>query len=139
MVQSAEYISGLAVSPDGTQIAFSVADALNRFSTWVVPAPLGGVLRPLLSPGNSGLQWSPDGTRIAFIQTGGSLGDALIVADADGQNETILAKREGARHIHWPRWSGDGKYIYFNHGPQNFTSSRPEYFALLPPAARSNP
>ena len=120
MVQSAEYISGLAVSPDGTQIAFSVADTLNRFSTWVVPAPLGGMLRPLRSPGYSGLQWSPDGARIAFVETGGSLGDALIVADADGQNETILAKREGARHIHWPRWSGDGKYIYFNHGPQNF-------------------
>ena len=52
--------------------------------------------------------------------TGGPLGDALVVADADGQHETVLAKREGARHIHWPRWSGDSKYIYFNHGPQNF-------------------
>jgi Tol biopolymer transport system component len=48
------------------------------------------------------------------------LGDALIVADADGQNETIVAKREGARHIHWPRWSADGRYVYFNHGAQNF-------------------
>ena len=120
IVQSADYISGLAVSPEGTQIAFSVLDSLNRISSWVVPAPLGGVPRKLLADGHSGLQWSPDGKRRVFVRTGGSLGDALLVADADGQHEIVLAERKGARHIHWPRWSGDSKYIYFNHGPQNF-------------------
>ena len=119
-VQSADYVSGLAVSPDGTQIAFTVVGALNRFSSWVISAPLGGVPRLLLPLGNSGIQWSSDGTRTVFVRTGGPLGDALVVADADGQHETVLARREGAQHIHWPRWSGDGKYIYFNHGPQNF-------------------
>jgi len=119
-VQSTDYVSGLAVSPDGTQISFTVVDAPNRASTWVIPAPLGGAPRPLLPVGNSGVQWSSDGTRIVFVRTGGPLGDALVVADADGQHETVLVKREGAQHIHWPRWSGDGKYVYFNHGPQNF-------------------
>ena len=119
-VQSTDYVGGLAVSPDGTQISFTVVDGPLRAASWVIPAPLGGVPRKLLADGNSGLQWSPDGTRIVFVRTGGPLGDALVVADADGQHETVLAKREGAQHIHWPRWSGDGKYIYFNHGPQNF-------------------
>jgi Tol biopolymer transport system component len=58
--------------------------------------------------------------RIAFSRTGGPLGDALVVADADGQNEQIVAKREGAQHIHWSTWSADGRFVYFNHGPQNF-------------------
>ena len=119
-VQSTDYVSGLAVSPDGTQISFTVVDVPNRVSSWVIPAPLGGVPRRLLAAGNSGLQWSPDGTRIVFVRMGGPLGDGLVVADADGQHERVVAKREGAQHLHWPRWSGDGKYIYFNRGPQNF-------------------
>ena len=121
IVQSNDFVNGLAVSPDGTQISFNVIDpATTRFSSWVIPAPLGGVPTRRLQIPNAGLQWSPDGTRIAFVRTGGPLGDALVVAEPDGQNETVLAKRAGALHIHWPRWSGDGKYIYFNHGPQNF-------------------
>src|SRR4029453_18313201 len=115
-VESNDYISGLAVSPDGTQISFTVLNGQNRGSSWVIPAPLGGEPRRLLEEGTGGLQWSPDGTHIAFVRTGGSLGDELVVADADGQHGTVLANREGAQHIHWPRWSGDGKYLYFNHG-----------------------
>jgi serine/threonine protein kinase/Tol biopolymer transport system component len=119
-IQSTDYVSGIAVSPDGTQIAFTAVESLSRASTWVIPAPLGGVPRRVLPDGNYGLDWSPDGKHIVFIRAGGPLGDALVVADADGQHETVIAKRQGAQHIHWPRWSGDGKYIYFNHGPQNF-------------------
>ena len=119
-VQSNDYANGLAISPDGTQIAFTVLDPSNQMSSWVVPAPLGGVPRPFLRNTETGLQWSPNGDRIVFSRTGGPLGDALVVADAEGQNPIELAKRQGAQHIHWPRWSGDGKYIYFNHGPQNF-------------------
>ena len=119
-VQSTDYVGGLAVAPDGTQIAFTVTDATNRGSTWVIPAPLGGEPRKMLRDGDYAMQWSADGKRITFVRAGGPLGDALVVADADGQNETIVARRQGAQHIHWPRWSADGSYIYFNHGPQNF-------------------
>src|SRR5262249_7903900 len=108
------------VSPDGTQIAFIAQNAQSANATWVIPAPLGGVPRRLLPSGSSAVHWSPDGKRIVFVKTGGPLGDALVLADPDGQNEQVLAKREGAQHIHWPRWSADGRYIYFNHGPQNF-------------------
>ena len=123
-VQAADAISGLDVSPDGTQIAF-----LAQGSAWVIPAPLGGVPRRVLTSGTA-LHWSPDGKRILFVGTGGPLGDMLIVADADGQNEQIVAKREGAQHLHWPRWSADGRFIYFNHGPQNFNIEPTEIFRV---------
>lgn len=77
------------------------------------------------------MHWSPDGKRILFVRTGGPLGDALVVADPDGQNERIVAKRQGAQHIHWPRWSADGRYIYFNHGPSNFNIEPTQIFRVL--------
>ena len=124
-VQANDYIGGLDVSPDGTQIAF-----VTQGGAWVIAAPLGGVPRRALKQGDSALHWSPDGKRILFVRTGGPLGDALLVADADGQNERIVAKREGAQHIHWPRWSPDGRFIYFNHGPQNFNIEPTQIFRV---------
>ena len=52
-VQSTDYVSGLAVSPEGTQISFTVVDSLGQGSSWVIPAPLGGVPRKLLPEGNT--------------------------------------------------------------------------------------
>jgi len=124
-VQANDYIGGLDVSPDGTQIAF-----VTQGAAWVIAAPLGGAPRRALAPGDNALHWSPDGKRIVFVRTGGSLGDALLVADADGQNEHIVAKREGAQHLHWPRWSADGRFIYFNHGPINFNTEATEIFRV---------
>ena len=124
-VQSADAIGGLDISPDGTQIALQA-----RGQAWVIGAPLGGVPRRALNSGDTALHWSPDGKRILFVRAGGPLGDALVVADADGQNEQIVAKREGAQHLHWPRWSADGRFIYFNHGPQNFNIEPTEIFRV---------
>ena len=122
VVQANDWIGGLDVSPDGTHIALLAQgkDQGQGTIAWFIPAPLGGVPRRALGQGENALHWSPDGKRIVFVRTGGPLGDTLVVADADGQNAQEVAKREGAQHIHWPRWSADGRFIYFNHGPQNF-------------------
>ena len=125
LVQTNDYTGGLDVSPDGTQIALQAQGAV-----WVIPAPLGGVPQRVLKPGDAALHWSPDGKRIVFVRTGGPMGDTLVVADADGQNEQVVAKREGAQHLHWPRWSADGRFIYFNHGPQNFNIEPTEIFRV---------
>jgi serine/threonine protein kinase/Tol biopolymer transport system component len=131
-VQSTDYIGGLDISPDGSEIAVvaQARDEGQRIAAWAIPAPLGGVPRRVLTQGNAALHWSPDGKRIAFVRTGGPLGDALVVADPDGQNETVVAKRQGSRHIHWPRWSGDGRYLYFNYGPQNFNIEPTEIYRV---------
>ena len=129
-IQSTDYVGGLDVSPDGTQIAVTVTDRRLTQSAWVIPAPLGGVPRRVLPNGQAALHWSPDGKRIAYIRAGGPLGDALGVADPDGQNEIVVAKRQGAQHNHWVRWSADGRWLYFNHGPQNFNIEPTEIYRV---------
>jgi eukaryotic-like serine/threonine-protein kinase len=134
VVQSQDYIGGLDVSPDGTLIAFTAGRpgaGTTEMSTWVIPAPLGGVPRKLLNEPNQGLRWSPDRKRIAYMRPGGSAGDGLLVADADGQNERQLIAPEGGRHIHWLRWSADSRHVYFNYGTQNFNTETTQIGRVL--------
>ena len=127
-VQTLDSIGGLAVSPDGTQIALQAQAPQQLGATWVIPAPLGGAARRMLPTGSSGMQWSRDGKRLAYVKTGGPLGDALMIADADGQNEQELVARQGACHIHWVRWDDAGEFVYFNHGIQNANAEPTEIF-----------
>ena len=115
-LQTQSDIGGLAITPDGTAIAFDAqiaGTAPPAYSSWVIPAPLGGVPRKLVTNGRA-VRWSPDGTKIVYAVAGGSAGDALWVADADGGNPREIAPRRGGIHKHWPTWSGDGRFVYFN-------------------------
>ena len=124
-------ISGLAISPDGGSLAFfGSRDATqNAYDTWVMAAPLGGTPRKLLE-GMQGVQWSPDGTRLAYILPGSSLGDALIVADADGSNPREILPAAGGRHVHWPTWSRDGQSLYFIYTYQPWHTEQSEIYRV---------
>ena len=133
-------IGGLSISPDGRNLAFfgSTDAAQAPFDTWVMPAPLGGHPRKLLQ-GMQGARWSPDGTRLACILPGSSLGDALIVADADGSNTRTLIPAEGGHHVHWPMWSADGRTIYFIYTYQSWNTEQSEIYRISLDGGRLEP
>jgi Tol biopolymer transport system component len=131
-VQTQDSIGGLDISPDGTQLAFIAAPsgtAALRFATYLMPVPLGGTPRRLME-GQQGMRWSPDGKQITFIKPGGSYGDSLFVADSDGRNEREIVKHSGAFHIHQPRWSADGREVYFNYGFHNNNGETTQIFKV---------
>ena len=57
-------------------------------------------------------------------------GDSLVIADADGQNPREIVTREGGRHLHWPRWSADGRFLYFNYRFATFNAERTEIYRV---------
>ena len=107
-------IGGLAISPDSRMIAVAsrATPGLPGYDAWLIPAPVGGAPRKLLSLLQA-MQWSPDGKQIVCIRAGSQRGDALVVADSDGSDERDLVSAQGGRHIHWPAWSRDQRWIYF--------------------------
>ena len=107
-------IGGVALSPDGSQIAFTARPdpAQPQYDTWVIPAPVGGVPRKLLQV-MQGLQWSPDGRQIICVRPGSTSGDTLVLTNSDGSNARDLVTAVPGRHIHWPAWSRDGQSVYF--------------------------
>ena len=142
VLQTQDYIGGVDISRDGSQIAFAataLGGSQNDFSTWVIAAPLGGVPRRVLGRGEQGMRWSPDGKRIAYMRAGGSGGDAVVVADADGQNARDVLAAQSGRHAHWLRWSADGGFVYFNHGFQNFNTEPTEIFRVAATGGPAEP
>jgi Tol biopolymer transport system component len=134
-------IGGLDISPDGTRVAVMarMRGSTTAFETWELPAPLPGAPHKLLDAGLQGMRWSRDSRRITYIFGGGSAGDALWVANADGTNRREIIKLHGGKHIHWPTWSADG-YIYFidtttqllNMEPSGISRVKPETGVVEP-------
>jgi TolB protein len=67
---------------------------------------------PLITGGiNTYGSWSPDGSKIAFASNRRGHGYQIFIMDADGANPRLVANTEGRGTA--PRWSPDGKTIYF--------------------------
>jgi Tol biopolymer transport system component len=106
-----------AWSPDGSRLIFAtepVNDASARLTTselWTVERS-GGAPVKLYDGDAVQPAWSPNGRRIAFWSlTSGGQRDLFTIA-ADGTDRVALTN-DGATD--WsPRWSGDGRWLYFN-------------------------
>jgi eukaryotic-like serine/threonine-protein kinase len=123
-------IGGLDVSPDGTEIVFDAGAKgaiASQQSSYVIPAPLGGTARKLVDRGLA-VRWSPDGKHIVYMMPGGSAGDSLWVADATGEHPREVVSLSGGVHTHWPAWSADGRFVYFNYGVVSANGEPTEIF-----------
>ena len=47
------------------------------------------------------------------MKANATAGDSLWVVNVDGSNPREIIPVSGARHIHWPTWSRDGRHIYY--------------------------
>ena len=88
-------IGALTVTPDGNFVDYVAIEQSPQvaYVLWRVPF-LGGPPRRLIDGVHSGVGWSPDGRQLAFVRMHGQLGDEgldLVVADAEGRDERVLA------------------------------------------------
>jgi dipeptidyl aminopeptidase/acylaminoacyl peptidase len=92
----------VAIRPDGGAILFTELDSSGRGqpeSKLMIYDRATGSVRPFRSSGLSGSspRWSPNGERVALLGThDGAFG--LVVTDARGGGERLVAKVEGTNH-----------------------------------------
>lgn len=125
------HITALAWSPDGSHIAFerrtdgeSVGPSFEGL--WLIAAD-GTMLRRLgpeppplrrgagccvLMAGGGTVKWSPDGRRIGRIAHDQERGSVIVVIEADGAEEHVLAPADTFD------WSPDGSRIVLADGPR---------------------
>jgi len=108
---------GLAFSKDGNNLYYSVKANLNQGILYRIPV-LGGTPVKILERIDSPVSFSPDGKQFAWLRSNypGPEESSLMIANADGGDERVLAKRklpELVAPIFFgaPAWSPDGQLV----------------------------
>lgn len=106
-------LRSLTFSPDGNYV-FYLRTPKQKFlydSLYQMPV-LGGTPRELIFDIDTPISFSPDAKQFAFVRIGPTGGTHLLIANADGSGERILASHPG-ESFDYPAWSPDGKTIAF--------------------------
>lgn len=103
--QSAEN-TGLAVSPDGSQIAFSASDASGVNRIWLRPVAALEATAVAGTNGATSLFWSPDGQSLAFFTSG----KLRRIDVRGGAPVSICDVREGVGFS--GTWGADGQILF---------------------------
>ncbi len=122
------YYSGVAFSPNGNYVYYSLQEKNDtRGTLFQVPVP-GGPIRKLLTGINNAVAFSPDGNQIAFFYYFEDQ-DRLMIANADGTGERQLTMRGGNEFFFRSgfaalSWSPDGKTLAVpvGNGAENYMS-----------------
>jgi eukaryotic-like serine/threonine-protein kinase len=104
---------GLTFSPDGNHIYFTRLDRSRPGLGLLYQIPvLGGSPRLITTDVDSRITFSPDGRHFAFRRDSSLGSSSVVIADAEGGNEKILAQEKSpAVFVGHPSWSPDGKVI----------------------------
>jgi Tol biopolymer transport system component len=112
------------VSPDGTRLLYETdKDAAMRTDLWVLPLGGNGKPQPFVrSPADeSGGRFSPDGSQVAYVsdESGRS---QVYVRTLPGPDSPRQVSQGGGSS---PRWSRDGRSLYFLGGGKLFRAAAP--------------
>ncbi|MGH9684282.1 MAG: protein kinase domain-containing protein [Candidatus Acidiferrales bacterium] len=108
------FYRSLEFSPDGNYIYFSKADTavLDVFTLYRAPV-LGGTPETIVRDIDSAPTFSPDGTKIAYMRANDpEIGKyQLLVANADGTGEKMLARGSYSDVPRYLAWDPNGKQL----------------------------
>ena len=104
--------TGLTFTPDGNYLYFVRVEPQRPTIGVLYQMPvLGGTPQKLIEDVDSAVTFSPDGKQMAFVRNSAAEANSkLIIANADGSNENVLAKLPIPGYYD-PDWSPDGKSI----------------------------
>jgi serine/threonine protein kinase len=110
---AAEYY-GINFSPDGNYIYYVRNERNKPLNELFQVSVLGGDSRKLITDIDSAVTFSPDGKQLAFLRNRPKEKDTdLLIANADGTGERVLATRNYTHHLWAPSWSPDGRMIAY--------------------------
>lgn len=105
---------GLTFSPDGNYLFYVAYKTPKHIGVLYRIPILGGTPQKILEDVDTAVSFSPDGRQIAFVrQYPATLETAVLLANADGNNEVKLAARKMPQSysIDGLSWSPDGSLI----------------------------
>ena len=109
----AERSEGLAFSPDGSRVVFTVADPVKATTRaraiWMLDVA-SGAARPLTFSGRNDAspRWAPDGRSIAFLSDRDGPAQLYRLDLRGGEAERLTNRKDAIRAF---RWSPDGRRI----------------------------
>ncbi|MBA2527309.1 MAG: PD40 domain-containing protein, partial [Pyrinomonadaceae bacterium] len=105
--------NGITFSNDGDYIYYLIRDGDNPLGAVFQMPVLGGASRRVVVDIGGPVTFSPDGQRLAFMRDTSASASAVVVANADGTGERVLAERKGQNWFDTASaaWSPDGKTI----------------------------
>jgi Tol biopolymer transport system component/predicted Ser/Thr protein kinase len=104
--------AGLTFSEDGNHIYYVLIEKGHQVSTLYRIARTGGPAVAVTTRLDSPVTFSPDGTEFAFVRETTAEGkSSLIVSNASGEQQRVLASRTLPEYFDYPAWSPDGMLI----------------------------